>query len=592
MHDFTEYDKIAYQTSNELSQEDHVAVKKKKAAPSQSRLREIAWEVGQHYPVSHSSDYISLLMITPGQGHVHWHVRERTINAFIKKQKISAEKTRPVVRIHDVTDIMFDGANSHTHFDLMVKSHEGHYSFIIENTARHYLAEVGFTHRSSFHAVARSEAVFFDRDRPSGVYNTAGMFIRGMINRNFTVENIFDAPVYERMNSELSTLRRTEALKAAVVNIHVHGETLEESSIGTFIMNMSEGLKLFDSRATVFTQNKKDALDVSDTSIFTSIDRVSQTIYKDIEQTHNKTAFHLVHCHDWYSSQPGIHARKKLKLPLILSLHSTEYQRTTSGKLTVLSRKICSIEKKSVKEADLVIVPRSATYEQVTGRYNAPPEKVVIIPDVMSDTHADQSRFSSEARQWFGIPGESSVVLFSGEMSHAAGADLMLDALPTVCRNHRESYFIFAGEGPLKGEIEARAHHMGVSHRCRFPGHLSEKAFEAVLMTSDFVVIPARSWQGEGLAQMAMDHGKPVLATHQSGVNSIDHGKNGLLTFDNPGSIVWGIQELLHNPLKDSMMISAARTSAGRSPSMESIAAQHYMYYEIVLNKHRGDTRG
>ncbi len=125
---------------------------------------------------------------------------------------------------------------------------------------------------------------------------------------------------------------------------------------------------------------------------------------------------------------------------------------------------------------------------------------------------------------------------------------------------------------------------MGVSNRCRFPGHLSRKAFESVLMTSDFVVIPARSWQDEGLAQMAIEYGKPVLATHQSGVNCIEHGKNGLLTFDNPGSIVWGIQELLHNPLKESMLRAAARRNAGQLRSLESITAQHYMYYEIVLN--------
>jgi glycosyltransferase involved in cell wall biosynthesis len=111
-------------------------------------------------------------------------------------------------------------------------------------------------------------------------------------------------------------------------------------------------------------------------------------------------------------------------------------------------------------------------------------------------------------------------------------------------------------------------------------------------MASDFVVIPARSWQDEGLAQAAIDFGKPVLATHQSGVHCIEHGKNGLLTFDNPGSIVWGIQELLHNPLKDSMFRAAARRSAGQSPSLESITAQHYMYYEIVLHKHRRRTRG
>ena len=562
--------------------------KKKKATPSQARLRDIAWEVGQNYPVSQSSDYISLLMITPGQGHVHWHVRERTISSLIKKKKIAVEKTHPVVRIHDVTDIIFDGSNSHRHFDLRVNNNEGHYTFGHDHPGRYYIAEVGFKCGGSFHAVARSGAVFFDHDRPSGNYSTAGLFVGGMINMTFPVENIFDAPVYERMNRELSTIRRREVLSIAVVNVMVNGNSASKSSINTYIKNVSKGVKKFGSRSSLFTQKGKDALNISDKSILKSIGTVSKTIYNELAGTHKKKVFHLVHCHDWYSSQAGINAKEKLKLPLVFSLHSTEHERTKASEITDLSKKICAIEKKAVKAADLVIVPHSSTRQQVTGLYNVPPEKVVIIPDVMSDKHADQSRFSSEARQWFSIPAESRVVLFSGEMSHAAGADLIMEALPTVCRNHRTSHFILAGEGPLKGELEARAHHMGVSHRCRFPGHLSRKAFESVLMTSDFVVIPARSWQDEWLAQMAIDFGKPVLATHQSGVNCIEHGKNGLVTFDNPGSIVWGIQELLHNPLKDSMLRAAARKSAGQSRSLESITAQHYMYYEIVLNKHRG----
>jgi glycosyltransferase involved in cell wall biosynthesis len=564
-----------------------VPAKKKKAVSSQARLRDIAWEVGQNYPVSHSSDYISLVMITPGQGHVYWNVRQRTITSLIKKKKISEGKTRPVVRIHDVTDIIFDGTNSHRHFDISVHEYEGHSSFAHNHTARHYIAELGFLSGGSYHAVARSGAVFFDHDRPSGNYSTAGLFRGGMLNMTFPVENIFDAPVYERMNHELSTIHGKEGLSIAVVNIHVNGDTTSNRAISTYIRNVSEGCEKFESRSILFTQKEKDALPVEEKSIFKSLGTVSETIYNNLAVSHKKRAFHLVHCHDWYSSQAGMDAKNKLSIPLILSLHSTEHERNKASEMTGLSKKICAVEKKAVKAADLVIVPHSSTRQQVTGLYDAPPEKVVIIPDVMSDKHADQSRFSSEARQWFNIPGENRVVLFSGEMSHAAGADLMIEALPTVCRNHRDSYFILVGEGPLRGELEARAHHMGVSHRCRFPGHLSGKAFESVLMASDFVVIPARSWQDEGLAQMAIDFGKPVLATHQSGVHCIEHGKNGLLTFDNPGSIVWGIQELLHNPLKDSMFRAAARRSAGQAPSLESITAQHYMYYEIVLHTHR-----
>jgi glycosyltransferase involved in cell wall biosynthesis len=564
---------------------------KKTGKPSQTRLRDIAWEVGQNYPVTHTADYIDLLMITPETGHVHWNVRERTVNALVRKHIISAGKNNPVIRIHDVTDIIFDGHNSHRHFEIRVNTFEGQYTFAQDPAARHYIAEIGFSGAGLYHAVARSEAVFFDSGRPSGNYSTSGLFGGGKINRVFPVENIFNAHVYERMNNELASIKRKEALSIAVIDTHVNGAPDSDRPVNAHVRSISAGLKTFGCRPVLFVRKDKDELHASDTSILKSVGMISETTYNDVAAEHKKKAFHLVHCHDWYSSLAGIDIKKKLKVPFVVSLHSTEYERTQAGEMSGLSKKICTIEKKAVRLADLVIVPRASTREQVTDHYNAQPDRLVIIPDTAGDKQTGQAGHSSEARQWFGIPHDSKVVLFSGEMSHAAGADLLLEALSTVCRNHGSSHFIFAGEGPLKGELESRAHHMGISHRCRFPGHLSRKAFESVLMTADFVVIPARSWQDEGFAKMAIEYGKPVLATHQAGVHCIEHGKNGLVTFDNPGSVVWGVQELLHNPLRDNMVRAAAKRSAGQSPSLESIAAQHYMFYEIVLKKYQGGRR-
>jgi hypothetical protein len=60
------------------------------------------------------------------------------------------------------------------------------------------------------------------------------------------------------------------------------------------------------------------------------------------------------------------------------------------------------------------------------------------------------------------------------------------------------------------------------------------------------------------------------------------------VTFDNPGSIVWGIQELLFKPLQGSMLRLVAKKNAGKTPSLESIAVQHYIYYEMVLKSIQG----
>jgi glycosyltransferase involved in cell wall biosynthesis len=128
-----------------------------------------------------------------------------------------------------------------------------------------------------------------------------------------------------------------------------------------------------------------------------------------------------------------------------------------------------------------------------------------------------------------------------------------------------------------------RVRQSAIGNRCRFLGDLSKETFEAILAASDFVVIPARTRQDEGLARAAIARGLPVLTTHQAGIKCIVHGKNGLVTFDNPGSIVWGIQEMLHNPLHGSMLRFFARKKAGETLSVEIAAAQHFMHYEMLL---------
>jgi glycosyltransferase involved in cell wall biosynthesis len=565
-----------------------VPAKKKEKKPSQKRLRDIAWGIGQKHPAPPEIDHMALLMIHPHRGHVYWHIMKKSLDALKKRLGRISDHASQVVRVYDVTDIIFDGSNAHTFFDIEVRERSGHYYFGIDRPARNFLAEAGLRCKDgSFHCLARSNTVFFDRDRPSGNYRTEGFFGGGAINRTFSVENIFDAQVYERMNRELAEIKRTGPLSVAEIFLDISHHKGSDNPLDTFIRNVSGRFEKFGVNARVFSAQLKTAKSKSFKSFIESINVSSQTLYRQLSAAHKQTPFHIVHCHDWYSSKVGLTASKKLNLPMVLTLHSTEHDRSNGRMTGLISSKIRTIEKTAVQNASLVIVPHSSTRQQAINMYDAHPETVVVIPHIFQEKSTDAPPDSSEVRRWLGLNQHAPIVLFSGEISHAAGADIMVDALPAVCRNHGRAQFVFAGDGPLKGELEARASHMGIGHKCRFLGDVSRKSFDALLMASDFVVIPARTWQDEGLAQMAITNGKPVLTTRQAGIGCVRHGENGLVTFDNPGSIVWGIQELLSHPLHGSMLRIVAKKNAGETLSFETIAARHYMHYELVLKSHR-----
>lgn len=559
---------------------------------SQKRLREIAWQIGKHYPIPLSPDYIALSMVSPHLGQVHWHVDEALIQTTGGREEIPPSRPPLIVRVYDVTDILFDGTNAHGFIDLEVNRLAGKHYFSPPRLGRHYLAEIGrHFDDGAFYPFARSNTVFFEHDRPTGNYQTGSLFVGGALQRTFPVENVFDAPVYERMNQALAEMDKPEALSVALVLVGIDRETGPESTLADSVQKFSRRVSQFGGHARLFTPCLDESLSPQDEHWLNGLTRLSQTLVRDLNAAHRKKPFSILHCHDWYSAVVGLPAAKQLHLPLILSLHSTEYERTHGYERNRLSAAICKQEKAAVEAAHLVITPHSSTRQQVINLYGAAPDKVVIIPDVFTE-HAEAPFDSNRVKREFEMPPDAPLVLFAGEISHAAGADLLLEAATHVCRKHDTVQFLLAGDGPLKGELEARAHHGGIGHRCRFVGDVSSETFESLLAVADFVAIPARTWQDEGLAQLAVEYGKPVLTTHQTGIHCIVHGQNGLLTYDNPGSIIWGIQELLANPMQGSMQRLLAKKKANSGVSLDNIAAQHYLYYAIIFKHRQEGTHG
>lgn len=138
------------------------------------------------------------------------------------------------------------------------------------------------------------------------------------------------------------------------------------------------------------------------------------------------------------------------------------------------------------------------------------------------------------------------LALFADELSTAAGADILLEAAITVAHDDRPINVLFVGEGPLRGELEARVSQAGLAERVRFAGDAGAERFAQLFAVADFVIIPARMPRDGVLVRRAAMAGKPVLTTHQGSADCIDHGRNGLVTYDNPGSFVWGLREFVH----------------------------------------------
>ena len=301
-------------------------------------------------------------------------------------------------------------------------------------------------------------------------------------------------------------------------------------------------------------------------------------LVEQIVARHRQSPFDVVHCHDWTAVPAGLEVARRLGLPLVLSLHSLEHERSRSGVSTDDSDAATHWEKAGAAAAGVVVVPSAATRERLLTLYSVSADKVLVIPDVLEDL-SDTAVWKRQR----GLAPEAPLILFAGAISRAAGADLLLEAAIQMAADVPDASVAFVGDGPLKDALEERARDAGLGERCRFFGTLSSAALAPILMACDLVVIPARTRQDESLAQTAIAAGKPVLCTRQAELATVVDGENGLIVRADAGSLSRSMRTVLDDPLCLEMLRAPDHRRVPLTEPAQSAAAAHILAYGRAL---------
>lgn len=141
--------------------------------------------------------------------------------------------------------------------------------------------------------------------------------------------------------------------------------------------------------------------------------------------------------------------------------------------------------------ADHVIVPSSDTRDLALS-LGLPAHSITLTPYcVENNWWVEQSRKVNRAhvRASWGIPYDDAVVLFSAKLQPWKRP---LDLLRAFAKaNLQEASLVFAGEGPLRPQLEAEAAALGVASRVRFLGFVNQSQLPAVYTSSDVLVLPS-----------------------------------------------------------------------------------------------------
>jgi glycosyltransferase involved in cell wall biosynthesis len=142
------------------------------------------------------------------------------------------------------------------------------------------------------------------------------------------------------------------------------------------------------------------------------------------------------------------------------------------------------------------------------------------------------------ARVALGVEGF--VLLSVGSLIARKGHDLTIEALT----RHPDCTLLIAGQGPMRGELEALAHRQGVADRVRFLGEIPHADLSTVYSAADVMVLASsrEGWANVLLESMAC--GTPVLATDVNGAREIVRSPAaGLLVRNRNAAALAGVLE-------------------------------------------------
>jgi len=236
----------------------------------------------------------------------------------------------------------------------------------------------------------------------------------------------------------------------------------------------------------------------------------------------------VVHVHDWLVAAAGAELADLLDVPLVATVHATEWGRHRGHLPPGVSPTIHAVEGWLTERADAVITCSAYMRDQVRDLFGRPDAAIDVVPNGV-----DVSWFALDPeevrafRRTLAADG-TRLVLFAGRLEYEKGVQTVLHALERVTDRAGAVRFLVAGVGTYTDELRALVDRLGLGHRVRFTGFLDERALRLHYAAADVAVAPSLYEPFGLVAAEAMACGTPVVASDTGGLREILAGGHGL----------------------------------------------------------------
>jgi glycosyltransferase involved in cell wall biosynthesis len=292
-------------------------------------------------------------------------------------------------------------------------------------------------------------------------------------------------------------------------------------------------------------------------------------------------SFDIIHAHDWLASNAVVWIKSGRGKKSILTIHSTEYGRCGNSFYGGQSTLIKEQERHATYCADRIIAVSKALKNEIMWMYNLPDWKVDVVYNGVNVHNFDGEIDPGEVKARYGIGPLDPTILFAARMVHQKGPDILIEAIPSILKHYPQARFIMAGDGDMRMGLERRAYALGIAHAIRFLGYKNGEELKDLFKACDLVCVPSRNEPFGIVILEAWSAGKPVVATSNGGpAEFVWHDVTGLMIFDYPDSVAWGISSLLAGLDHARWMGKNGRIAAETAFTWESISDQVLKVYQ------------
>jgi glycosyltransferase involved in cell wall biosynthesis len=549
--------------------------------PDAHFLRRCAWEIGEKRAADQyrpPTNHVGLAMVNPAQGFAHWHISPEWVERTREHYRDSWHHCRMVLRLYDVSYIMFNGFNAHRIQDHPLAVLDGQLFFPVESAGTWLLAEPGFLLRKGeFIPAARSQVVHFPRLSASPHSEHTAL----LVEEDGTLAEVGNVWDQARIVAERNIPKLRDSLRIATFALESLGSG-QQTLAGRFVSELAAAQCALGHAVHVFVPACGD---------FTSDFQREGVHYHPLNVAPSESClelsrdfaraaegalaafprFDLIHLHDWITGYAAWFGARTA----VLSLSSIEATRRNGSPPAAISLEIERIERELSHKVRCLLVPHwleSRAIEELG--LDAQRVHGFSMEGMPLDQWTAPLDYG-HAKMEVGIGPLDRMLLFVGPMEHSAGVDLLVEALPVVLKRIPNARLAFAGAGYMTGPLGDRAGQLGVSHAVRLLGHVELPHLAKLLRAAEALILPSRCRLpfDDAVVGLARRARRPVVTTHGGPAHLVRHEENGIITYDNPGSMVWAMDRILGNSAQAEQM---GRSGASVEAPSWAEAARHY----------------